>query len=136
MISKSIQINPTQAVNIPKTVDSLSQSKMAQGQPAFSEVLQNTHLTFSKHAQNRLESRQIALNDNGLARLEAAVQKAEKRGGQDSLILMDDMAFIVNVKNRMVVTAMDASKRGEGVFTKIDSVVLADSPDNGKLSNG
>jgi hypothetical protein len=49
---------------------------------------------------------------------------------------MDDMAFIVNVKNRMVVTAMDASKRGEGVFTKIDSVVLADSPDNGKLSNG
>jgi len=39
---------------------------------------------------------------------------------------MDDIAFIVNVKSRMVITAMDATKRGEGVFTQIDSVVLAD----------
>ncbi len=101
---------------------------LTSGSASFAEVLaQNQSITFSKHAQNRLESRDINLGDDGLARLEAAVTKAEKRGAQESLILMDDMAFIVNVKNRMVVTAMDASKRGEGVFTNIDSVVLADT---------
>jgi flagellar operon protein len=132
MTTSTVKINPTQTTNVQKTSVARSQSSAAQGQTTFSEVLQNTNLTFSKHAQNRLETRQIELNDDGLARLEAAVDKAEKRGGQESLILMDDMAFIVNVKNRMVVTAMDASKRGEGVFTQIDSVVLADT--NGKSS--
>ena len=43
---------------------------------------------------------------------------------------MDDLAFIVNVKNRLVVTAMDTNKRGEGVFTQIDSVVFADPAGN------
>lgn len=98
-------------------------TEQANGQ-SFAEILD---LKFSKHAQNRLQARQITLNDEGLARLAAAVDKVEKRGGQESLVLMDDMAFIVNVRERMVVTAMDANKRGEGVFTQIDSVVLADS---------
>ncbi len=83
-------------------------------------------LKFSNHAQKRLETRDITLTDEGLARLSSAVDKAEKRGGRESLVLMDEMAFIVNVKDRIVVTAMDANQRGEGVFTQIDSVVLAD----------
>lgn len=83
-------------------------------------------LKFSNHAQKRLETRDITLTDDGLARLATAVDKAEKRGGRESLVLMDEMAFIVNVKERIVVTAMDANQRGEGVFTQIDSVVLAD----------
>jgi flagellar operon protein len=98
-------------------------TEQASGQ-SFAEILD---LKFSKHAQNRLQARQITLDDAGLARLAAAVDKVEKRGGQESLVLMDDLAFIVNVPERMVVTAMDANKRGEGVFTQIDSVVLADS---------
>jgi flagellar operon protein len=98
-------------------------TEQASGQ-SFAEILD---LKFSKHAQNRLQARQIILDDEGLARLAAAVDKVEKRGGQESLVLMDDLAFIVNVPERMVVTAMDANKRGEGVFTQIDSVVLADS---------
>ena len=60
--------------------------------------------------------------------MSAAVEKVERRGGRESLVLMDDMAFIVNVKDRLVVTALDANSRGEGVFTQIDSVVLADNP--------
>ena len=98
-------------------------TEQASGQ-SFAEILD---LKFSKHAQNRLQARQIILDDKGLARLAAAVDKVEKRGGQESLVLMGDLAFIVNVPERMVVTAMDANKRGEGVFTQIDSVVLADS---------
>jgi flagellar operon protein len=122
---KPIQVTPTTQTT---RTSSAFESTLTSGSASFAEVLaQKQSITFSKHAQNRLESRAINLGDDGLARLEEAVSKAEKRGAQESLILMDDMAFIVNVKNRMVVTAMDASKRGEGVFTNIDSVVLADT---------
>ena len=83
-------------------------------------------MRFSSHAQKRLEKREIALNDEGLARLAQAVDKVEKRGGRESLVLMDGLAFIVNVQERLVVTALDQESRKEGVFTQIDSVVLAE----------
>ncbi|MBP7690326.1 MAG: hypothetical protein KA764_00330 [Anaerolineales bacterium] len=94
----------------------------------FSAALDQAQVRFSNHAQKRLETRGISLNDDGLSRLAQAVDRAAQRGGKESLVLMDDLAFIVNVKNRLVVTAMDQQARGEGVFTQIDSVVLADKP--------
>lgn len=98
--------------------------------PSFSDTLaQKTNaqtLRFSNHAQKRLECRDIELTNDGLTRLVNAIDKVERRGGRESLVLMDELAFIVNVKDRLVVTAMDANERGEGVFTQIDSVVLAD----------
>ncbi len=92
---------------------------------SFAAELQQAELRFSNHAQKRLEKRDIALSTDDLARLSLAVDNAAKRGGKDSLVLMDDMAFVVNVRDRLVVTAVDAKSRGEGVFTQIDSVVLA-----------
>lgn len=97
---------------------------------SFGEALEQAQLRFSNHAQKRLETRGIALNDDGLARLAQAVDRAAQRGGKESLVLMDDLAFIVNVKHRLVVTAIDQQARGEGVFTQIDSVVLADKSQN------
>jgi flagellar operon protein len=73
-----------------------------------------------------MQVREINLSDDGISRLANAVEKAEKRGGKESLVMVDDLAFIVNVRDRMVVTALDPGSRGEGVFTKIDSVVFAD----------
>ncbi len=92
---------------------------------SFASELQQAELRFSNHAQKRLEKRDIALSSDDIARLSLAVDSAAKRGGKDSLVLMDDMAFVVNVRDRLVVTAVDAKSRGEGVFTQIDSVVLA-----------
>lgn len=100
---------------------------------AFGETLakaeQAQGVRFSSHAQKRLDKREIQLGDDGLARLNAAVDRAAQRGGRESLVLMDDLAFIVNVKERLVVTAMSGESRKEGVFTQIDSVVLAGSKD-------
>jgi len=104
------------------------QSGRVEGASFAETMAQLEEIRFSNHAQNRLRSRDIQLEDGGLERLSQAVRKADARGCRESLVLMDDLAFIVNVKDRMVVTAMDASKRGEGVFTRIDSVVLADDP--------
>jgi len=80
---------------------------------------------FSKHAQERLSERNITLNDQDKLQLGQAVAKAEAKGAQDSLVLLRDLAFIVNIKNKMVVTAMTGNNRNDNVFTNIDSAVIA-----------
>ncbi len=80
---------------------------------------------FSNHAMKRLESRNIQLSDNDLARIQDAVEKAEAKGSKDSLVLMDKTAFIVNIPNKTVVTAVEVANSNENVFTNIDSVVFA-----------
>lgn len=102
-------------------------ARQAEDSPTFAQVLSQTQpVRFSNHAQQRLEKRHLQLSEENVSRLAEAIDKAEKRGGKSSLVLVDDLAFIVNVRDRLVVTALDASQRGEGVFTQIDSVVFAD----------
>jgi flagellar operon protein len=133
-----IRSNSTQPV---KPVQSQNQSQQgvqktdANGQ-SFSDVLANVeNLRFSNHAQKRLQYRNISLDQDGISRLAGAVDKAEKRGGKESLVLVDNLAFIVNVKERLVVTALDEQSRGEGVFTQIDSVVFADPAEEQKSAD-
>jgi len=79
---------------------------------------------FSAHAEARLKSRNIRLNDSDLSKISSAVQKAEAKGSRESLILMDDLAFVVSVRNRTVITAMDGTALKENIFTNIDSAVI------------
>lgn len=94
---------------------------------SFDTVLQKElqDLKFSKHAQERLAERNISLNESDLSQLQSAVDRADQKGAQDSLVMLRDMAFIVSVKNRTVVTAMDADSIKGNVFTNIDSAVIA-----------
>ncbi|WP_035767131.1 TIGR02530 family flagellar biosynthesis protein [Butyrivibrio sp. NC2002] len=80
---------------------------------------------FSKHASNRLNDRNIELTDKQLERLNNARNQASEKGINESLILVDELAFIVNVQNGTVVTAMDSHESGSNVFTNIDGAVIA-----------
>jgi len=79
---------------------------------------------FSKHAQERMQERGMSIDESGMTRLSDGISKAESKGARDSLMLMDDMAMIVNVPSKTVVTCMDRSSMREQVFTNIDSAVL------------
>ena len=74
-------------------------------------------LKFSKHAANRLVDRNITLSDNQIARLSDGARKAGEKGIQDSLVIVDELAFIVNIPNKTVITAMDQTETNENVFT-------------------
>ena len=80
---------------------------------------------FSAHAQQRLQQRDITLADGDVAKISSAVDRAQEKGSKESLILLDDMAFVVSVKNRVVITAVDQPSMKQNVFTNIDSVVIA-----------
>lgn len=81
-------------------------------------------LKFSKHAMGRLADRKIELSDGQLERLESAARKAGQKGIRDSLVIMDQLAFIVNVPNQTVVTAMDSTETMENIFTNINGAVI------------
>jgi flagellar operon protein len=86
---------------------------------------QSFGLHFSKHASQRIEQRGMDLDAVRMERLHRAVDQAEAKGSRDSLILLDELALVVSVQNRTVVTAVDEASRKEHVFTNIDSVVIA-----------
>lgn len=98
-----------------------------QGQ-SFAEVLnqkrtdESQELKFSKHASERLLSRNIDLSDSQKERLNHAVKAAEAKGIKESLVMMDNLAFIINVKNSTVVTAVAGGE--EKIFSNIDGAVV------------
>ena len=85
----------------------------------------DTDVKFSKHAVNRLNDRNIELTRDQMMRLKEGARQAGEKGIRDSLILVDQLAFIVNVPNHTVVTAMDQTENNSNVFTNIDGAVIA-----------
>jgi flagellar operon protein len=81
-------------------------------------------LTFSKHLSERIDRRKIDLSPEKLDRLSLAVDKAAVKGSRDSVVLLDNLALLVSVANRTVLTAIETEKMKDGVFTNIDSVVV------------
>lgn len=91
----------------------------------FKQKLESaSELKFSKHATQRLDDRNIVLSEEQSLRLEEGVQKAQAKGITDSLVLVDTLAFIVNVPNQTVVTAMEQTESEENIFTNIDGAVI------------
>lgn len=82
-------------------------------------------IKFSNHATKRLEARNINIDEETIAKIQTAVGKAEAKGSRDSLVMVNNTAFIVNIPNKVVVTAMPVGEGEENIFTNIDSVVFS-----------
>lgn len=99
------------------------------GSGNFDQLLQNTieqgQVKFSKHATDRMNSRGINFSANQMQRLETAVSQVNAKGGKESLVMLDDTALVVSVKNETVVTVVDRTQLKNNVFTNIDSAVIA-----------
>lgn len=120
----------------PKTPKPLN-APLPTGESSFASVLNKVKesadingeseadVKFSKHAVNRLNLRNIELTSDQMQRLQEGARQAGERGIKDSLILVDQLAFIVNVPNHTVVTAMDQTEGSSNVFTNIDGAVIA-----------
>ena len=94
--------------------------------PEFSKMLDTelNRLKFSQHALERLQSRNLQLNSADLERLNQAVDKVAQKGSKESLVMLNDVALVVSVKNRTVITAMDGNGAEDKIITNIDSAVI------------
>jgi flagellar operon protein len=91
----------------------------------FGELGRTAGIKFSKHAVARMSARGITFDTTSIDKLDAAINAAESKGANESLVLMDELALVVSVKNRTVITAMSSREPDHNVFTSIDSAVIA-----------
>jgi flagellar operon protein len=90
---------------------------------AFIDALKqkNSQVKVSAHAQNRMDERQIALSDEDMKKIKAAVDELGEKGARESLLLYKNSAFIASISNRTIITAMNGAELG--TVTNIDSAV-------------
>lgn len=100
---------------------------------SFRDVLRQTTeaapgepLKFSAHAIQRLQSRNIQLSSSDIQQMNSMADKAAAKGSRQSLFVMGDVAMVVSIKNRTVITAVDSQSMKENVFTNIDSAAIID----------
>lgn len=110
-------VNASQPVNAAQTAAASSDFR----QLMENAISQKKELQFSKHANMRLNSRDIVLDDAQMARLEEGVTRAQSKGIRDSLVLIDNIALVVNIQNKVVVTAINGQ---EQTITNIDGAVI------------
>ncbi|HWR39173.1 MAG TPA: TIGR02530 family flagellar biosynthesis protein [Patescibacteria group bacterium] len=93
---------------------------------SFASTLQQelTGVKFSQHALSRLQSRNLELTSDQMSQLSDAVSLASQKGSQKALVIMDDLALVVSVKSRTVITAMGAHSMKDNIVTNIDSAVI------------
>ncbi len=116
--AKELYLHSKDAVNKEKPTESnMFQDILKEKAESFENV------KFSKHANQRLESRNIILSNAQRTRLNEGVEKARDKSINETLVMMDNLAFIVNVKNNMVVTALEQNEENN-VFTNIDGAVI------------
>lgn len=99
------------------------------GQKSFQEILdssikEKSEVKLSYHAQQRLEQRNIKLDEKDMQTLKEAMEKAEKKGARESLLLYKDLALVTSIRNKTIITAVDSGSADENIFTNIDSAVL------------
>ncbi len=81
-------------------------------------------IKLSSHAARRLQERNLIIDNDEYFKLKGAIDKLRDKGGKDSLIITNNAAYIVDVDNNKIVTAMDKNNMAENVFTKIDSTLF------------
>ncbi|NLM44834.1 MAG: flagellar protein [Clostridiales bacterium] len=89
-----------------------------------SKISQREAIKFSKHAQERLISRNVKLTQEDITKIDKAVEKAAKKGVKDTLILLGNTAFIANVKSKTIITAATEETLKENMFTNIDGAII------------
>ena len=118
--SKDVLINSEHDAIDAKELDKIRQN-------SFIQILHNKmevdEVSFSAHALNRLEQRNILVDEQIKAQLEEAIEKIAHKGGKESVIMLENVAYLVSIPNKKVITALSSTE--ENVFTNIDSAYLA-----------
>ena len=110
----------------PKTPKNSGNENLVSGK-TFQEIFEKQSrqtISFSKHANQRTEERNISITQNDLNRLQDACDKAGQKGIKEALVVMDNSAFIINTPSRVVITALDKNEMKSNVFTNIDGAVF------------
>lgn len=81
-------------------------------------------VAFSKHAMTRAEERGIEITPSLIDQLKGSMVRAQAKGATNILAMDTEKAFIINVPNAKVITAITQAEMKDSVFTNIDGAVF------------
>lgn len=92
----------------------------------FKQVLNELEnsVKLSKHAKERLETRNVSLSEKQMNSIAKAMDEAHKKGVRDALIMMDGNCLVASVTNRTIVTAIKPSSEEAKIITNIDAAIV------------
>jgi len=134
--SKNVNMLIPNVTRLPgqKKVDQTNRLPQKGGKSEFNDILKQSQvesqkplhggLNVSTHAAKRLQERSIDFNGDEYLKVKDAMARLKEKGGKQSLVVTDKAAYIVDVKNNKLVTAVDKASMNENVFTKIDSTLF------------
>ncbi|HUN30007.1 MAG TPA: TIGR02530 family flagellar biosynthesis protein [Alphaproteobacteria bacterium] len=117
-VGQPVEIPPTSSPSFRSVFENVTQ------QPPSTGTSSGEPLKFSAHAMQRLQSRNISLTSDDVTKMNAMADKAAAKGAKNSLFIVRDVAMVVSIKNRTVITAVDSDSMKENVFTNIDSAAI------------
>ena len=94
------------------------QQELEKSRPAAQSV------EFSKHAISRAQERGIEVTPDLMDQLAGSVIRAQAKGATNILAMDTEKAFIINVPNARVITAITQEEMKENIFTNIDGAVF------------
>jgi len=81
-------------------------------------------VSFSKHANERIQQRNIDVSQEVTEKLNEASVQAKDKGLKNVLVMIDNQAFILSTMNNKVITAVNSEELKENIFTNIDGAVI------------
>ncbi len=123
--TNQIRINQNQNQNKNRNFNNINNQKTSFQTILQTQIQKNQDIKFSKHALDRLQERKIQLTKQEVNKLNNAISKAAEKGIKETLIIMDNKAFIASVPNRTIITAATDKQLKENVFTNIDGAIFA-----------
>src|SRR5690625_5185153 len=102
------------------------QNKKSASKIDFKDVFQqvSNQLTISKHAKERIDERNIHIDERQWNEIYAKIQEAKKKGVQESLVILNNATLLVSAKNNTVITALDREESTSRIFTNINGTIL------------
>lgn len=120
------KLNPGEKSEFKGLLDTALEKQNPASQNALgaTEAQKPQGLHLSTHAIKRLQERNLTLDKEEYTKLQTALDRLKQKGGQDSLVITNKAAYILDVPKNMIVTAIDKGSINDNVFTKIDSTIL------------
>ncbi|MBM7540576.1 TIGR02530 family flagellar biosynthesis protein [Amphibacillus cookii] len=120
-----IQHIPSQALLSNTRSQHIKQTAQGDSFKALFNQAQST-LKISKHAQERLNERDIDISDAKWQEIANQVSEAKSKGITDSLVITEEATLLVSAKNNTVVTAMNRSEAQSRIFNNINGTIILD----------
>lgn len=124
MIDRISQLQLQRAVQAEQKQKTQSGEFGALLQQELTNAAQEPEVAFSKHAMSRAEERGIEITPDLIDQLKGSMIRAQAKGATNIIAMDTEKAFIINVPNSKVITAITQEEMKENIFTNIDGAVF------------